>query len=499
MVKLGAKLGIAKNGGDDISDNRTFTVGSFFGDLNASFSGDEQTCATGPDFKGDACVILSTAAEPQSATTTFGDLKITCDAEGFQTNPATACTVTPPPGLAAFFSGEGINLDLLFQVLPKLLEDLRAQLDGAARDASIPVVGDTLDAGAKIVDTFNDNVVTPFSTFVTQLKSTADTDTDGVAEPGEVARKLRSFIYDGAGGAVGGFNGLGPAGAGLLLDLNGDGTVTIDDVVVTPQCNGDACADGTGLGELTDMRVTFKLGKTAFAGELPFDIGLEGFPLKLEGNVASAGKWSVLVDFGMSKEDGPYLVASGKPTKSNDSNMAVNRPPDEPANPDPDGDPDTEDGTPDKWFDQQYLQDDGANFPSFVDVGMTLRRLPQTGVTEARCTITKVESNKLWCDDFSTAGVEGVTWHFHDANDPADRRPPTSTRSSRCTRRTRTRRAARPRSASTPASASATAGRLCRRRRRGSGTATVPPGLLHVALSPRRGGLPRRHCPRQGR
>ena len=265
--------------------------------------------------------------------------------------------------------------------------------------------------------------MTPFSTFVTQLKSTADTDTDGVAEPGEVARKLRSFIYDGAGGAVGGFNGLGPAGAGLLLDLNGDGTVTINDVVVTPQCNGDACADGTGLGELTDMRVTFKLGKTAFAGELPFDIGLEGFPLKLEGNVASAGKWSVLVDFGMSKEDGPYLVASGKPTKSNDSNMAVNRPPDQPANPDPDGDPDTEDGTPDKWFDQQYLQDDGANFPSFVDVGMTLRRLPQTGVTEARCTITKVGSNKLWCDDFSTAGVEGVTWHFHDANDPADTTP----------------------------------------------------------------------------
>ena len=45
-------------------------------------------------------------------------------------------------------------------MLPKLLEDLEAQLDGAARDLSIPIVGDALDGGANIVGTFNDNVVT---------------------------------------------------------------------------------------------------------------------------------------------------------------------------------------------------------------------------------------------------------------------------------------------------------------------------------------------------
>jgi len=424
VVKLGAKLAITKKNGDEIKDNRTFDFGPYFSDLEASFSGDEQTCATGPDFKGDACLVMSMAAEPQVAATTFGDLKITCDAEAFQNNPESACTVTPPPGLAAFFAGQGINLDLLFQVLPKLLEKLEKQLDGAARGVSIPVVGDALDAGANIVGTFNANVVMPFTAFVTQIKSQTDQDTDGDTDPGDIAKVVRKFIYDGFNGAVGGFNGLGPSpGADLLRDLNGDGTVTTDDVVVTPECNGDPCADGAGLGLLTDMRVTFKLGQTAFDTELPFDIGLKGFPLRLTGSVASAGKWSVLVDFGMSKADGPYLVASGKPTKENDPSMAVNRPPDVAAT-DPDGVPNSGDETPAVWYDQQYLEDDGANFPSFVEKGMTLRRLPQGSATEDRCTITKVESNKLWCDDFSNATtVEGITWHFHNPDDPTDTKP----------------------------------------------------------------------------
>ena len=96
VVKLGAKLGIEERRRRHLRQphlHRRLLLRRPQRELQR----DEQTCATGPDFKGDACVILSTAAEPQSATTTFGDLKITCDAEGFQTNPATACTVTPPP------------------------------------------------------------------------------------------------------------------------------------------------------------------------------------------------------------------------------------------------------------------------------------------------------------------------------------------------------------------------------------------------------------------
>ena len=408
VLKLGAKLGITKNGGDDISDNRTFGIGAYFGDLDADFEGVEQSCADSPDFDDDACLILSTAAEPQAALTTFGPLKIKCDAEGFQTDPGTACDVTPPPGLAAFFSGQGINLTLLFQVLPKLLEDLEAQLDGAARDLSIPIVGDALDGGANIVGTFNDNVVTPFSEFAAQLTSAADGDGDGV-EPGEVAKKLHDFIYNGLGGAVPGFNGLGPApGADLLLDLDGSGGIDEKDVVVTPLCAGNPCADGSGLGLLTDMRVTFKLGDDLFNAELPFDIGLDGFPLRLAGNVKSGGRWSVLVDFGLSKDDGPYLVTKGKPSAAPDAaNLKVNRPPDE----DPTTDPGDE-----VWHDVKYLQDDDTNPTTIAEIGMSIHKVD----SNERCTITKIETspNRIWCDDPSTASVEGISWHqeVNDAN-----------------------------------------------------------------------------------
>ena len=86
-----------------------------------------------------------------------------------------------------------------------------------------------------------------------------------------------------------GFNGLGPApGADLLLDLDGSGGIDEKDVVVTPLCAGNPCADGSGLGLLTDMRVTFKLGDDLFNAELPFDIGLDGFPLRLAGTSSPA-------------------------------------------------------------------------------------------------------------------------------------------------------------------------------------------------------------------
>ena len=406
VLKLGAKLGITKNGGDEIDDNRTFDFGTYFGDLAADFEGVEQSCADSPDFDADACLILSTAAEPQSAATTFGPLKVRCDAEGFQTDPTTACDVTPPPGLQAFFNSQGINLTLLFQVLPKLLEDLEAQLDGAARGVSVPIVGDALDAGANIVGTFNANVVTPFSAFATQLMTAADADGDGV-EPGELAKKVHDFIHNGLGGAVSGFNGLGSGGADLLLDLDGDGVDgDAGDVVVTPLCNGNPCPDGAGVGVLTDMRVTFKLGKDDYEADLPFDIGLDGFPLRLGGTVVAGGGWSVLVDFGLSKADGPYLVTKGKKSVAPDpANLKVNRPFDN----DPDGTPGNGDET---WADVPYLQDDDTSLVALAEIGMTLHKVG----TDERCTITKIETlpasvERVWCDDPSTASVEGILWH----------------------------------------------------------------------------------------
>ena len=77
--------------------------------------------------------------------------------------------------------------------------------------------------------------------------------------------------------------------------------------MITPLCGSPAvvCADGEGVTSnlIKDFRVTFKIGQ-AIDGDVPFDIGLRGLPVRLTGGVHGAGSWSLLVDFGLSAEDG---------------------------------------------------------------------------------------------------------------------------------------------------------------------------------------------------
>ena len=77
------------------------------------------------------------------------------------------CTPTLPAGLQALLDGKALELGrCCSRSLPQLLTKLETELDGAAKDVSIPLIGDTLDAGADVVGTFNDNVVTPFADLV---------------------------------------------------------------------------------------------------------------------------------------------------------------------------------------------------------------------------------------------------------------------------------------------------------------------------------------------
>ena len=124
------------------------------------------------------------------------------------------CTPVLPAALQGILDGQPLNWALLLQILPQPLMKLEHEVDGAAKDVHIPLIGDTLDAGANIVGTFNDEVVTPFADLAEQITATVDAapngDGDSVAEPWEVAEQVESFIFDGAG--TGGFEGLGPDG-----------------------------------------------------------------------------------------------------------------------------------------------------------------------------------------------------------------------------------------------------------------------------------------------
>ena len=97
----------------------------------------------------------------------------------------------------------------------------------------IPLIGDTLDAGANVVGTFNDNVVTPFADLVEDLKTVGQVDTDSDVDAYDLALLTRQFIFETLGSANGGPDLLRNTN-GVPADPNADGD--IDDIVVTPLC-----------------------------------------------------------------------------------------------------------------------------------------------------------------------------------------------------------------------------------------------------------------------
>src|SRR5207247_964154 len=133
--------------------------------------------------------------------------------------------------------------------------------------------------------------------------------------------------------------------------------------------------------------------------DVPFDVGLKGLPLRLTGGVHGNGSWSLLVDFGLSFKDGPYIVANGKKsftgTEKRPFNLDTTDPPD---------------GTDDAYSPVSYLEDDDTDFTAKADLGMWLENTS----TNQGCRVTKIEAHKLFCDDFGTDTAGTVSWNGTD-------------------------------------------------------------------------------------
>ena len=390
--KLGAKLGLESDD-DEAPNNKTMTFADFLSAVgtNASFEGVTQDCGGGPPATtGHACAVLST----RLAGADFGDMTISCN---IGSDPL--CNAELPNDLKNLINGSELDWTLLVQIAQNILTKLETTLDGAAQNVKLPLIGNALDAGANVVGAFNDNVITPFNTLVQQIKTTADQDADGTVDAYDAAKFVQTFIFD----------NLGPAStAHILQDTNGVGGTTKDDVIVTPLCGvpAEPCANGASLTTIRDFRVTFKIGQ-GIDGDVPFDIGLKGVPLRLTGGVHGSGSWSMLVDIGLSFEAGPYIVANGKAGFTGTENR--------PFDADCDGDPGN-----DCYGAVKFLQDDGTDFngPSnsdpaddLAEVGMWLTNT----ATDQGCRVTKVEEHKLFCTDFGLDDdAAAATWNGTD-------------------------------------------------------------------------------------
>ena len=154
-------------------------------------------------------------------------------------------------------------------VLTPALIDLLGLLDGVANNdllnAPLPIVGGNLSTS--VFGDLRDALI----------QSQSD---DSQLET------LRMFLFDAF------------TNVGIMQDTDGDGTIDINDVVITPD-------DPSQLDQFVEFDVL--LGKTILLGDLPFDLGLDqlGFELMGELNTSLELQWEL--GFGVDLNEGFYL------------------------------------------------------------------------------------------------------------------------------------------------------------------------------------------------
>lgn len=283
-------------------------------DVDLTDGGQQQDCLTG-DFDADSSTE-ETALPPGKACAKFalavvagsdiplGDIGLTLPSFS---NPG-GLQVQVAPDLLDKLRNELLSMEFLLRALPPLLDQLETSLrSGSAGGQKLPIIGGSLDAGADVVGKLN--------SFVTPASETLAAAVQGAGTVAEVETRIQEHLF----GVV------GPApGVGLLLDNNADGSITAADVTLATRCGGP-CAPGGSPTQIDDIRLTFAIGQGIAAvgpatqgctvgtngcvssGALPFDIGLDGMPLRIAGALDGSVMWRVGLDFGLSRAEGPYL------------------------------------------------------------------------------------------------------------------------------------------------------------------------------------------------
>ena len=199
-------------------------------------------------------------------------------------------TVTAPVGLTAGLVAQPLNLTQLPVALAELQKAVETSLNGSDSGLMLPLIGPRLDGGSGLAATVQTGLVTPLAGL-------------GQAATAATAGELKTQLADSVRALI------GPDGTGLLLG---------SDVVVTALCDDAVCQDGDDVSLINDLRISFPAGSVSvpvkgcsgegcLAGETPFDIGLPGLALYSDATVGTSYGWRLQVDFGLSRNQGPYL------------------------------------------------------------------------------------------------------------------------------------------------------------------------------------------------
>lgn len=230
--------------------------------------------------------------------------------------------VDAPAALASVLDAASFSFDSFGDGLKSISKILGLAIDASKAGGDLPVVGEDLTAladGLGDVKAFLDDP---------QIPGVPDSDVnaavygaggirDVLAQKLIAAGVLRDSDYQ----AVGVFPG----------DAGDDPSAT--DIRVVAICNdsgSDELCDGTeSLMYLVDLRFELELGQGARdltggcpvgdaaacpgVSEIPLDLGLPGLPLSLTGKVTASAGWTVELGFGVSRDDGFYLLDNPVP------------------------------------------------------------------------------------------------------------------------------------------------------------------------------------------
>jgi|GEM_PF-2292937 len=283
--------------------NTTLTCTLDGGTDNAWDPGDEYRVAEVP-LVGDVCAGLRLELEP------FGELgRLGFRIEELESNiPRMAGDglddvpgwfLSFPPDLLEQRLNASLNLTLVLEALPVLLDNLAAGLQAAD---SLPLIGRGLGNIGGAIDEINMRFVTPLANAITEVLAAKVTDVES-----EIRDKIWAALpAEGQNLVIGGKDG---------IEVSGD------------VCSGSTpCDDDAEIDTLQDLRIRIVLGKGGEPNpdaenpidpaqaetdlDLPLDFGVPGLPISASGQLAARFGWRLPIEIGLSRDKGPYIVTS---------------------------------------------------------------------------------------------------------------------------------------------------------------------------------------------
>ncbi|MEN3272149.1 MAG: hypothetical protein V7636_910, partial [Actinomycetota bacterium] len=326
-AKVGAKFRLSHDSGDlvinpsDLSNLTTWIAAAVPASVNDFRPTDHATCTPFPTDGGtpsapyDACASIPVFVHAGD-TTPAGN--ITFVAQNVF-DPSTWHGQVDSSITTAIL-GTPLDWTTIVQGLHTVTHNLQDALDASAYGgASLPVIGHSLDAGAKIVEKLNTNFVDPMNDIATALNSAGDF--------ASVESTIRNGIWDHLGGG----------GVGLVLpyDSKSSAAAAASDIHVTLECGSDlhVCASpADSPSGITNAEISLGIGGTISDAKFKFDSGFPGLRLTMDKDIEASVKFRYDLTFGLSRSRGFYVrtdePAGTNRTKEISVDAAVHLPPD---------------------------------------------------------------------------------------------------------------------------------------------------------------------------